>query len=304
MPWDGCELWVAALETPGTRAWWPAAPASRSGSPSGARPASCISCRTATAGGTSTREDAQLTDERAELGYPQWLFGGSTYAFLADGSHRVHSRRGAVERLCVLRPGADALEDLGLALTAFGFPYAAAPRRPVDLRRRQRRDRRGAWSGLERGEGVRGWSSARPSDPLAPAWASLPRAIEFPSGAGAQPTRSTTRRRTRTSRRPQGERAAADRAEPRRAHRPRAADVRPGDPVLDEPRDRRGGRELRRQHRLRPRLPRAAERRLGGRGRGGLRGRRAAPGAGGRGRRRAPGRSTAAAPAATRPSAG
>ncbi len=59
--------------------------------------------------------------------------------------------------------------------------------------------------------------------------------------------------------------------------------------VLDEPRDRRGGRELRRQHRLRARVPRAAERRLGDRGRGGLHRGRAPPRARGRGRRRAAG---------------
>ena len=46
------------------------------------------------------------------------------------------------------------------------------------------------------------------------------------------------------------------------------------DPVLDQPRLRGGRRRLRRQHRLRPRLPRAAGRRLGRRRRRGLRRRR------------------------------
>ena len=53
------------------------------------------------------------------------------------------------------------------------------------------------------------------------------------------------------------------------------------DPVLDQPRLRRARRQLRRQHRLRPRLPRAARRPMGHRRRGRLRRRRAPPGRGG-----------------------
>ena len=59
--------------------------------------------------------------------------------------------------------------------------------------------------------------------------------------------------------------AAADRDQPRRADGRDDAAVRPGDPVLDQPRVRRRRRELRRHTGLRARLPAAAERQLGGR---------------------------------------
>ncbi|HEU4392577.1 MAG TPA: S9 family peptidase [Solirubrobacterales bacterium] len=64
----------------------------------------------------------QLTDEEAELAHPQWLFGGSTYAFLADGAIVcVRCDRGE-ERLFLLEPGAERLDDLELPYTSFGFP--------------------------------------------------------------------------------------------------------------------------------------------------------------------------------------
>ena len=76
--------------------------------------------------------------------------------------------------------------------------------------------------------------------------------------------------------------------------------LQPAHPVLDQPRLRRAGRELRRQHRLRPRLPRAAERPVGHRRRRRLRQRRALPGRARRWPTPSGWRSAAAAPAATR----
>ena len=57
--------------------------------------------------------------------------------------------------------------------------------------------------------------------------------------------------------------AAADRDEPRRSDVRRLRGVRHGDAVLDQPRVRGRRRELRREHRLRAGVPRAAERELG-----------------------------------------
>ena len=51
------------------------------------------------------REDDQLTDERAELGYPQWAFGGSSYAFLEGGDIACIRVEGGFERLCILARG-------------------------------------------------------------------------------------------------------------------------------------------------------------------------------------------------------
>ena len=106
MPWDGTELWVAPLDGPGRGArWWPAGRASRSGSPSGARDGVLHFVSDRSGWWNLYREDAQLTDEQAELGYPQWGFGGSTYAFLDDGRIACIRVDGGYERLCILRPG-------------------------------------------------------------------------------------------------------------------------------------------------------------------------------------------------------
>ena len=57
---------------------------------------------------------------------------------------------------------------------------------------------------------------------------------------------------------PDGRAAAAARAEPRRPDRRHLDRAEPDHPVLDQPRLRRARRQLRRQHRLRARLPRPA----------------------------------------------
>ena len=92
---------------------------------------------------------------------------------------------------------------------------------------------------------------------------------------GQRRTPSTTRRATATVTRAAGERppliVISHGGPTRRAD----STLDPERPVLDQPRLRRGRRELRRQHRLRPRLPRSPERAVGHRRRRGLRQRRA-----------------------------
>ena len=120
-------------------------PASRSSSPSGTRRAGCTSSPTATAGGTSTApgggEIEQLTAEQAELGHPQWLFGGSTYAFLDGGSIVcVRCERGdrtARPARARRRRGARPRPPLHL----LRLPLALGPRRQRRLRRRRARER-------------------------------------------------------------------------------------------------------------------------------------------------------------------
>jgi len=180
MPWDGCELWVTSLETPedmrlvaggaSESIWQP------DWSPDGEL--HFVSDRNGF--WNLYTEDAQLTDERAELGYPQWIFGGSTYAFLADGSIGCIRTEEAVERLCVLRPGGSALEDVGLELTAYDFPYLRAlGDRLIFVAGSATIDRAvQVWSAAEGARVVK----RSTDDPLDPAWASIPREIHFPSG--------------------------------------------------------------------------------------------------------------------------
>ncbi len=126
MPWDGTELWVAPL-----------ADTAAATLVAGGRDESVFQPEWDHEGRlhfVSDREGwwnlyrdegeevAQLTDEEAELAHPQWLFGGSTYAFLEDGAIVCIRCEHGEERLFLLEPGAGRLDDLELPYTSFGFP--------------------------------------------------------------------------------------------------------------------------------------------------------------------------------------
>jgi dipeptidyl aminopeptidase/acylaminoacyl peptidase len=122
MPWDGSELWVAPLDPPeagervaggpGESIWQP------EWDPDGRL--HWVSDRTGW--WQLYREGEQLTaEDGAEVGYPQWLFGGSTYAFLADGTIAAIRTRDGEESLCLVRDGR--LDEVGLPYTQYGsFP--------------------------------------------------------------------------------------------------------------------------------------------------------------------------------------
>jgi dipeptidyl aminopeptidase/acylaminoacyl peptidase len=63
-----------------------------------------------------------LTTEEAELGYPQWVFDLSRYAFLADGRIACILTRGAIDRLEVLDPGSGKLERIDLPFSSYYSP--------------------------------------------------------------------------------------------------------------------------------------------------------------------------------------
>jgi dipeptidyl aminopeptidase/acylaminoacyl peptidase len=197
MPWDGTELWVAPLRDSGEErlvaggaeesvfqpewgpdgrlyfvsdrdGWWNLY---RSGEP-GAE----------LSGEEGTQ--VQLTEERADLAHPQWLFGGATYAFLESGAIACVRCEGAEERLFLLQPEGWEPGDLGLPFTSFGYPVlsahgesvafaAASPEGETAIVRHD----------VERGttEVVRTSSE----EPVDPAFISRPRPIEFPTGEGA-----------------------------------------------------------------------------------------------------------------------
>jgi dipeptidyl aminopeptidase/acylaminoacyl peptidase len=124
MPWEGCELWLAALDRSGTLAdrrrvaggphesiWQP------EWSPAG----ELLFVSDRTGWWNLYRGPARpVLPDAAEYGYPQWLFGGSTFAFLNDGSTLCVRCQRAVERLCRIVDGR--LQDLELPYTSFGFP--------------------------------------------------------------------------------------------------------------------------------------------------------------------------------------
>jgi len=63
-----------------------------------------------------------LTEEQAELGYPQWVFDLSRYAFLADGRIACVFTRDAVDGLELLDVSTGRLSRVDLPYTAFNSP--------------------------------------------------------------------------------------------------------------------------------------------------------------------------------------
>jgi len=189
MPWDGTELWIAPLRDPGA-----ARPVAGGPQESVFQPAWDAEGRLHFASDRDGwwnlhrlegEETVQLTHEQADLGHPQWLFGGSTYALLEDGRVALVRCERATERLGLLDPGAGEVRDLGLPFTSFGFPSlsvrgtqvafaAATPERETAVVVFDLAD--------ESTETVREASEA----PLDPAYVSVPRPIEFPTGNGVE----------------------------------------------------------------------------------------------------------------------
>ena len=120
----------------------------------------------------------QLTEEKADLGHPQWLFGGATYAFLDDGAIAcVRCERGE-ERLFLLEPDGWVPEDLRQPFTSFGFPALSARGRTVALAAATAESET-AIVLVDVGTGEADEVRAACDEPIDPAYVSRPRPIEF-----------------------------------------------------------------------------------------------------------------------------
>jgi dipeptidyl aminopeptidase/acylaminoacyl peptidase len=189
MPWDETELVVADVSEGRTAASRPVA-----GGPSESifQPAwgpdgrlHFISDRTGWWNLYRHGEDGQptsLAPMEAEFGVPMWMFGYSTYAFLADGRIACLYRRQGVQHLAILDPATGELLDLDVPFTSFE-PYlrssgdrlvfiagaAAIPHQVVEL-----------------DLSTRAIETVRESDPveLDGAYFAEPRPIEFLSAGG------------------------------------------------------------------------------------------------------------------------
>ena len=133
MPWDGTELWTGELAPDGSIAaarhvaggeaesiWQP------DWSPDGVL--HFVSDRTGFWNlyrETASGKPEALTAEQAELGYPGWVFGGSTYAFTDAGIAVIRVER-ATEDLCALAADGSVPSSLGLPYTSYAFPALAA----------------------------------------------------------------------------------------------------------------------------------------------------------------------------------
>lgn len=187
MPWDGTELWVAPLDDPTGAHLLAGGPAESVFQPEWGADGRLhfVSDRDGWWNLYRAENDTveQLTAEQADLAHPQWLFGGSTYAFLADGTIAcVRTERGS-EALIALGPGAWEPRDLGLPYTSFGFPSLSA--------RGSRLAFAAASATAETAVVVHDMASgttetvrSASDSPIDPDYVSTPRPIEFPTGGG------------------------------------------------------------------------------------------------------------------------
>jgi dipeptidyl aminopeptidase/acylaminoacyl peptidase len=188
MPWDGTELWLAPLADPGAARLVAGGSEESLFQPEWDEDGQLhfVSDRDGwwNLYRLAQGRAEQLSHERADLAHPQWLFGGASYALLPGGDVVcVRCERG-VERLGLLAAGAEAVRDLELPFTSFGFPSLAARGSEVAF----------AASGPERETAIYVYDTAggeletveqSSPDSIDPAYLSSPRAIEFPTGAGA-----------------------------------------------------------------------------------------------------------------------
>ncbi|MGZ4131758.1 MAG: S9 family peptidase [Actinomycetota bacterium] len=134
MPWDGCELFVAELAEDATLGA-PRPVAGRDGEESIWQPAwspagelHWASDRTGWWNLERERAGARqaICPREAEFGWPQWVFGGSSYAFLADGRIVCHYGSHGVQHTALLDPDTGELVDLDLPHTAISYPSLVA----------------------------------------------------------------------------------------------------------------------------------------------------------------------------------
>ena len=210
----------------------------------------------------------------AEFGRPQWNFRMSTFAFdtaqqlicsyVQNGVHRLEQDRSGFARG---QANIDALSGhLLAARDRWNASISAAARRPA------RRPSSNSTSPPRRTTALK--LSTTQDIEAYRGYLSVPEPVTFDTDnglAGLRPVLPAAKRRFHRARRPI---TATDRALPRRSHGCRIGNAQLGHAVLDQPRLCRPRRQLRRQHRLWPRVPPAAARQLGDRRRCRLRQRR------------------------------
>jgi len=196
MPWDGTELWIAPLGDPGEERLV-----------AGGREESIFQPEWDAAGRLHFVSDrdgwwnlyragepdvelsgedgplVQLTDQHADHGHPQWLFGGATYAFLESGAIAVVRTEGAEERLVLLQPEGWEPADLELPFTSFGFPALSARGEKIAFAAASPESET-AVVVYDAGRGETEVVRTSSDDPVDPAYVSRPQAIEFPTGDG------------------------------------------------------------------------------------------------------------------------
>ena len=237
----------------------------------------------------ATRTTRPLAPMAAEFGLPQWVFGLSTYAFAGPDRIVCAYSEGGLGRLAVLDLTSETLSPLDLPFTEFGSVRAdgdrvvlraGAPNHPASIVTLDLAT--GRHSVLKKATDLLDRAEPRIADYL-----TRVESVEFPTTGGntafglfyppANPDYAP----------PAEERPPLLVKCPRRADLGGIEHAQSGHSILDQPRHRGAGRELRRLDRLRPRLPRPSAADLGRGRRRRLRQRRQVPGRAGTRRRQA-----------------
>jgi dipeptidyl aminopeptidase/acylaminoacyl peptidase len=191
MPWDGCELHVAALAADGSLAelehvagadgeesiWQP------EWSPAGEL------VFASDRGGWWNLERVRrgsrepLYTAEAEFGYPAWSFGTRAFAFLGDGRIFCGFDSGGFTRFGVLDPASGDLRELDLGLDCWGAPYVGTEgTRAVVVAGATTTPTQVVLVDVESGSTETLRTSLDVSVPAG--YVALPRAIEFPTDGG------------------------------------------------------------------------------------------------------------------------
>jgi dipeptidyl aminopeptidase/acylaminoacyl peptidase len=134
MPWDGCELHVVDLAPDGAVANLQHV-AGRDGvesiwQPEWSPPGDLVFASDRSGWWNLERiragKRSTLYPAEAEFGYPAWVFGASSYAFLGDGRIVCGYDSGGFTHFGILDPEAGELAPLDLGLDSWGAPYVAA----------------------------------------------------------------------------------------------------------------------------------------------------------------------------------
>jgi dipeptidyl aminopeptidase/acylaminoacyl peptidase len=134
MPWDGCELFVADLSTDGTLGD-PTHVAGRDGEESIWQPEWSPGGDLVFASDRSgwwnlerirDGERAVIHKAEAEFGYPAWVFGARSFAFLGDGRIACAYDSDGRTSFAILDPESGELESLDLPYDAWGGPSLVA----------------------------------------------------------------------------------------------------------------------------------------------------------------------------------
>ena len=135
MPWDGCELFTAELAPDGAVTGIEHV-AGKDGEESIWQPEWSPGDDLVFASDRSgwwnlerlrDGDRSTLHEAEAEFGYPAWVFGGSSFAFLADGRIACDYDRGGLTHFAVLDPETGSLERLDVPHDALrGTPYLTA----------------------------------------------------------------------------------------------------------------------------------------------------------------------------------